>query len=411
MLLTTKLVIKQNKDSRPWADLPQEILESIMGNLCFNDQIRFRAVCKAWRQIQGIKPNTKFPWLFMDIDKDRHFYGFPFQSYCLYDPSSRKSYIVENKVEHKCRRNKSGYVHFDCLAARSGWLLLGYSCCEVIFLYNAFTQEIVDVNLYRQWGSSKYTFRYCPNRREFKVYAVDRIKASAREHDSILISSWSTGERDWNGTQFRLTGIDCNEREKYTLECTKETLYCVFGNGTVGEFKNNKWTVLVDSKTIESRGFRGTYSSGNYNVGEYEGELFLVKGEYAHGIQKWHIFRLDCLNKTWIEEHCLDKRALFCSDRSLSPWPFAVVLSGTERRQDLADQIFCRCSYDSRIDNLFYHGCNKAPGITCHYNHQIQQRSNNAAGGCLWACLLPRKAIRDRWRCASRAFWIEPPTL
>lgn len=51
---------------------------------------------------------------------------------------------------------------------------------------------------------------------------------------------------------FGLTGIDCNERLSFVLECAKETLYCVFANGTVVSFKDKKWSVLIDSKNIES---------------------------------------------------------------------------------------------------------------------------------------------------------------
>lgn len=103
LLLTTKLMNRVNKNKRPWADLPQEILESIMEQLRFADQVRFRGVCRSWRLIHGIKPNFKFPWIIMYDDKNDD--KFPMQLYCLYIPSSRKSHIVKNKVKTRVFAN------------------------------------------------------------------------------------------------------------------------------------------------------------------------------------------------------------------------------------------------------------------------------------------------------------------
>ena len=45
----------------PWSDLHIDILVCIMGRLCYVDQIHFRAVCKNWRLVCGVKPNDKRP--------------------------------------------------------------------------------------------------------------------------------------------------------------------------------------------------------------------------------------------------------------------------------------------------------------------------------------------------------------
>lgn len=58
-----------------------------------------------------------------------------------------------------------------------------YNCSGLIFLYNAFTREIVNLGLYRKL-ERKYRFTYGPTLHAFTVYARH---TDMRKNDEIVI--------------------------------------------------------------------------------------------------------------------------------------------------------------------------------------------------------------------------------
>ncbi|KAJ0079712.1 hypothetical protein Patl1_22714 [Pistacia atlantica] len=132
--------MNHDSDIKSWSDLPIDIQSVIMEHLYFDDQIRFRAVCKSWRcNTYAIKSADQLPWLFAyDYNQDDKVSGFCY----LYNPSNKTKYEIKKKLPFGSRFHDSKY----------GWILISkvdknvhcYPAPRLLFVfYNPFTDETI----------------------------------------------------------------------------------------------------------------------------------------------------------------------------------------------------------------------------------------------------------------------------
>ncbi|KAK6933573.1 F-box domain [Dillenia turbinata] len=133
------------KPWRNWADLPKDILTIIAGKLSRTNQVRFRGVCKSWKNIV----HDILPWHggFLacdDVFLDPKIWIFC----CLLGPTSDESIEgIKCLGRKRGKRNSSRlhkFVNSQVQGSRYGWLF----CCSnlrrsvFLFLYNPLTYDI-----------------------------------------------------------------------------------------------------------------------------------------------------------------------------------------------------------------------------------------------------------------------------
>ncbi|KAF8406564.1 hypothetical protein HHK36_008652 [Tetracentron sinense] len=208
---------------RPWSDLPNDLLELIMGSLSFMDQTRFRAVCKSWRMIGNFRPSNQLPWLLA-------FTNDSWNQYKLVDPSSKRTYTVNTLFNVKEKKN------LHALSSKHGWLFLstGFS----FFLYCPFTKKRINLT-----DSDTHfdisTFSSTPTSPDCVFFCVFHMPYS-----HIKISPCRRGEETWSTHIFHPT-ID-------KVVYSQGIYYCVNGWGAL-------WTFNVATKDWSIEEVRGRF--------------------------------------------------------------------------------------------------------------------------------------------------------
>ncbi|PSS06430.1 F-box/kelch-repeat protein [Actinidia chinensis var. chinensis] len=120
------------EETRPWSDLPHELLSPIADRLCLIELLCFRGACKDWRtasstssaQIES-SPNHN-PW------------------FILYGGEENSQFLFYNPSTAKCHRiNFPELEGSTCLASKHGWLL--FFCEGSMFFFCPFTRAKIDL--------------------------------------------------------------------------------------------------------------------------------------------------------------------------------------------------------------------------------------------------------------------------
>ncbi|KAK8648797.1 hypothetical protein V6N13_129540 [Hibiscus sabdariffa] len=240
------------KEALNWSGIPCDVVECIIGHLCWADRIRMQAVCKAWsvpsRHIPAI---DKFPWAL-----ERY-------SYWLLDPFSG-DYVREKLVGGKERLRfiaeqlfgrSAGPLDVDALvlvplASAYGWIFFRYyRKCGVkpklmFFLYSPFTSEIIKLPELKQEEPLFQVSGFSLNATSPECF-IFILTLGVRDH-KIHVNLCSPGDISWRTFEFN-SGIEPGEPNwAVSAVYANGVFYCVFRQGELGAFnvKLEDWTIL-----------------------------------------------------------------------------------------------------------------------------------------------------------------------
>lgn len=319
--------LKREIPPPPWSELHLDILVCIMGRLCFVDQIQFRAVCKNWRLVSGVRPIDKLPWVLTLNFNCKHDY-YPIT---LYDPSSRVTYELGHEID---RSSMPGFGRVQvCGAGKNGWLFVAEISPKIVcydsnfYLYNPFG-DMASFVLPRLTGSrirAAFGGTSDPTSKDCLFFAVHDV---GEDQEGMRISTCRHGNSEW-------TSHFTDERARELVIgvfYVKGIFYCVFKSGILGSFNpdTKTWSLLITSENVNLVELRNL-AAFEARVVESDGEVLLVYSKRDY--KPWHIFRLDWLQMTWVKVVSLGERVLFLGDISF-------LYSANGEIKDLADRIY-----------------------------------------------------------------------
>ncbi|KAF8406563.1 hypothetical protein HHK36_008651 [Tetracentron sinense] len=285
--------LKNSNRERPWSDLPNDLLEQIMGRISSSaDQTRFRAVCKSWKSTGRVRPSNQLPWL-LAYDDDS------WNQCKLVDPTSKRTYTV-NTIFNGEEEKKNITV----CASKHGWLLL--SMGSSVFLYCPFTNEKINL----------------PNSETpFQIAAFSTTPTSpdcvffglfSSIHNTTIISTYRHGEETWTTHIFDNTfnGIK-------NVVYSQGIFYCANLRGALWTFDVAKkdWSMLEKPNAVLD------VPSSNYQTYMVESQGDLILLVLLHNLGSWsRFFKLDRLRMAWVKIDSLGDQSLFlgCSSFSVS---------------------------------------------------------------------------------------------
>ncbi|XP_043688886.1 F-box/kelch-repeat protein At1g57790-like isoform X3 [Telopea speciosissima] len=282
---------------RPWSELPTELLELIVSCLCIEDNVRFSCVCKKWQYVShSLCVVNQSPWLLFSPAEDGLIKFF--------DPSQGKFYFDE------IPELKATFI----LCSKDGWVLFsafGYG----IFLYNPFTQSIIDLPCYiiYQFSTVRVALSCAPTSPDCVVFAVE-TDTSCFGSQGVSIRICHPGDAQWTTFQYQITDGepfccgDCPVFCNGLFYCLNET-----SDISVGVFDPQKHTLSVLSlpslnlPRLSCDRWRPKY------MAEFKGDLLLVCVSYP---DKPIIFKLELSKMKWVEMKSLNGATVFVSTHS-----------------------------------------------------------------------------------------------
>ncbi|KAJ3687385.1 hypothetical protein LUZ61_016549 [Rhynchospora tenuis] len=172
--------------SRPWDDLPIELVELLFQRLSLVDCLRLPSVCKGWSKASSfIQKGRVWPWLM-------YLPNLKYQSCKFLDPFNSQEYTLKSDA----------VVARDHLALRfskDGWVVVTEGN-QRVFILNPFTSQVINLP---QLPLKKYTFdgisfTSVPTSPDFVVYGFFFQICG----EFIEISMWRPGEEEWTVLEF-----------------------------------------------------------------------------------------------------------------------------------------------------------------------------------------------------------------
>ncbi|GMI65414.1 FBox/DUF295-Related 1 [Hibiscus trionum] len=221
-----------------WSDIPFDILECIIRYLCLEDQIRIRAVCKAWsvanRHIPAVAAMDKFPWALKC--------GWRYSDFRLLDPFSGE-YVREKIVGGEECQLSFLEIFFGrsriCSGAKPyasvyGWVLFGsYLALQpqqqiMLFLYSPFTSEVIKLPELKECPTIHVaTFSLNATSPKCVVFVL------ATEGDTNYVKLCSPGDYSWKSFELN-SGIKAGRADSAIY--ANGVFYCYFLHGQLGGF-------------------------------------------------------------------------------------------------------------------------------------------------------------------------------
>ncbi|KAJ4701110.1 F-box protein [Melia azedarach] len=291
-----------SSSSSSWSDLPEDIICLILNRLHYIDQIRFRAVCKGWRELadgRGVKSLDKLPWM-MTI-------GDSINSYYLFDPSEKRKYTIRNSMLNDAR----------VLASKQGWVLFTEETIttDALFFYTPFTDQIIrlpklNINLPTYYATTFTTSPVSPNCEIFTAIIIDK---------KIIISMCKPGDKRWKEFVFPAGAYELID----DIEYLHGIIYCSLDHAAaIGAFNTRRkcWKVLHPAPL-----YRGRYMEIAWvDLIECNGNLLAAL--YIADWKRWRVFRLhytdyshmmtdyywlEISHRDWLETEKIDHKSLF----------------------------------------------------------------------------------------------------
>ncbi|KAJ4837869.1 hypothetical protein Tsubulata_019753 [Turnera subulata] len=282
--------------------LPDDALRLVFARTSYADHIRLRLVCKSWKRLledEDIKPEFhRLPWImFFDCHRVRVIESgrrLIWSSCKLYDPSSRKTYTVEEGVKSEQEGGK--FVNAAILESKHGWVLFQQkhgssnststynninNATSSFFLYCPFTGETIDLPQLNR-GVDQCTFSCSPTSKEEEcVFFAFRYSYGRKDNVSIHCrgdQAWKTVEAGY-GLRSRI----------FSVVYSNGTFYCLYENGALGAL-----TVATQEWHLLCQGMKKIPWYPCFI--EYDGQLTIVH-------EAWQtIFHFDFSKETWVEE-------------------------------------------------------------------------------------------------------------
>ncbi|KAJ1700482.1 hypothetical protein LUZ63_000261 [Rhynchospora breviuscula] len=277
--------------SRPWADLPIELVQLLLPRLYLVDCLRLASICKAWNSLSNPMPKAQvYPWL-MYTENDRCLWR-------LFDPIFRKEYSIDMKW---FGFSEDLTFHYS----KDGWVL-GSKEDGSLFLINPLTREYASLpNLNASCRLKLLAFSSAPTSPDCVVVISEIINSG-----SILeISTWSPGEEHWSTVSFpdELGNLPC----KPVFSRGEFYWYRIGGELLVFNPYQKTRQVLGIEAPIEMVLFRGIVME--CHLVDLRGDLMMVfRGRTTDPIR---IFKLDQLNMIWRELHDMGNVTIFLDHR------------------------------------------------------------------------------------------------
>ncbi|KAJ4812919.1 F-box protein family-like [Rhynchospora pubera] len=284
--------------SRPWNDLPMDLLELLLPHLSLVDSLHLFTVCKEWNlasdSIQKVKT---WPWLM---------YREKLDGTCkLIDPLDGKEYTTRAGLP-------SSAFPTQMLCSKDGWVIM-LDVANSMFIVNPLNQDVIILPSLEEFddGFCGITFTSVPTSPDCVVMG---FYTNIRD-DSIYFYKWRYGEEDWTiiyDEEFPFRAAANTNPVFFQGE-----LYCLGESGELGVFNpvEDTWMVLEKPKSVymdDEVPFRGTQDC--YLL-ELKGDLVSVfkNNYYDNDIC---IFTLDKMKMEWMPVKEFEGWTLFLDPRS-----------------------------------------------------------------------------------------------
>ncbi|KAK1428782.1 hypothetical protein QVD17_17622 [Tagetes erecta] len=268
--------------------LPIELLEYIISQLTLKDNIRTSAVCKTWHSVAlSVRVVNKPPWL-MYFPKLGNRFEF-------YDPSKRKTYSLELPELHGCR------ICYN----KDGWLLLYKPRTQRVLFYNPFTREMIKLPRL-EMAYQIVAFSTSPKSPNCIVFTVKHVSPTV-----VAISTCYPGATVWSTVNYhnRLPFVSSIWNK---LVFCNGLFYCLSLTGWLGVYDPNEltWTIrVVPPPRCPDNFFVKNWWKGKF-MAEHKGDIFVIYTCYS---ENPIIYKLDQVNKEWVEMKTLEGVTLFAS--------------------------------------------------------------------------------------------------
>ncbi|KAI3830113.1 hypothetical protein L1987_04247 [Smallanthus sonchifolius] len=276
------------EEEEAWSFLPVELLEYIISQLTLKDNIRTSAVCKAWFSVAlSVRVVNKPPWL-MYFPKLGNRFEF-------YDPSKRKTYSLELPELHGCR------ICYN----KDGWLLLYKPRTQRVLFFNPFTREMIKLPRF-EMTYQIVAFSSSPKSPNCIVFTVKHVSPTV-----VAISTCYPGATVWTTVNYhnRLPFVSSIWNK---LVFCNGLFYCLSLTGWLGVYDPNEltWTIrVVPPPRCPDNFFVKNWWKGKF-MAEHKGDIFVIYTCYS---ENPIIYKLDQVNKEWVEMKTLEGVTLFAS--------------------------------------------------------------------------------------------------
>ncbi|KAJ4744482.1 F-box protein family-like [Rhynchospora pubera] len=282
--------------SRPWNDIPLDLLELLLTHLSLVDSLRLFTVCKSWNLASdSIHKAKTWPWLMYQEKLD---------GTCkLLDPFTGKEYTTRVGLP-------SSVFPTQMLCSKDGWVII-LDAANTMLMVNPLNQYVVKLPFLEEFdeGLCGITFTSVPTSPDCVVLGF-----CTNGDDSIDFYKWQSGEENWT--------IIFDDESHFSAASTnpiffREELYCLGESGELGVFNpaEETWEVLDKPEPVymeDEVPFRGTQDCYLLELG---GDLVSVF-KYNYSDFKIRVFKLDKLKMEWIPVEELAGWTLFLDPRS-----------------------------------------------------------------------------------------------
>ncbi|KAF3339299.1 F-box protein family-like protein [Carex littledalei] len=165
--------------TRPWADMPNELVQLLLPYLYLVDYLRLPSICKAWNSLfNPIQDAKVYPWLMYPMDNNSCLWR-------LFDPLFEKEYYIDMKW---LGSSKDLTFHYS----KDGWVLVSKED-NSLFLINPLTRAIISLPHFDNFRYTAISFSLAPTCLDCVVFVLLFTSIHVLE-----ISTWSPGEREWS---------------------------------------------------------------------------------------------------------------------------------------------------------------------------------------------------------------------
>lgn len=384
-------------ETRPWSELGQDILASIMDRLYLLERVRLGAVCRGWhlQHNDGVQPNMdKLPWTMeYDWSLPSPKSLIPCRSICkLYEPQPHKREQPYN-VETEGREGWKHFFNARICACRDSWVL--FSKAEksrsqgnyfLFFFFNPFTNTLILIDPVLKSSSSSppselVTFSSAPTSPDCFVFVP-----CVGRRNKISISTYSQADKSW--TSHPVVGY--HQMGSAMAVCyMKGTFYCLFSRNHLVAFNVDAQQLSVVKTTRPPmRSLDPDSNSQKYYLLESDGNLVLVHLLIPYTIphrlttmHKLYAFRMDWEAEEWVIITSMGGAAMFLGETSFC-------LSAGGETDTIANRIY------------YYH------------DHMVMYQKLDLDSKYLWRSDGEESAEEHVYRCCDddvKTIWIQPP--
>ncbi|KAK1620740.1 hypothetical protein QYE76_026257 [Lolium multiflorum] len=296
-------------NTRPWHDLPLELLELVVSKVSLVDRLRFPAVCKSWSMVSNPVEHAKvWPWLMHCSGRDgvcKFFDPLRCQEYTKWVDTFEMSEIEGEHDRHIFRSSKDGWVAVSTAVE-----------IDDIYIINPFTGDIVEVAMlerkYHFMGMSWSSID--PASPDCVFFGVD----SRHDGKAVGVLTCRHNENDWTEQH-----LEYYEGAPFPVAYANpvffnDKFYCLSRMGNLGTLDptNDTWTILEKPKPIhmEMKLIDDDHEGTEFcNLVEVGGELVCVFVRNAN--EPPQVFKLNEEEMVWMEVQDIGGSTLFLDFR------------------------------------------------------------------------------------------------